>query len=168
MALPLFDALEDLAMADIISPESTGRLASLKRALSGLDQPFRWAANLSFLGIVGTFFAAYMQYNSWSDEKNLARYREELSSAMAVFSEIAGPLSSMVNLQEILFFTYKNALGHYGSVDVKTKAYLTRNANKAYTDYVDTRTALRKNIDVLAGKAELFIDRPLQPDHRAI
>ena len=166
MALPLFDALEDLAMADIISPESTGRLASLKRALSGLDQPFRWAANLSFLGIVGTFFAAYMQYNSWSDEKNLARYREELSSAMAVFSEIAGPLSSMVNLQEILFYTYKNALGHYGSVDVKTKAYLTRNANKAYTDYVDTRTALRKNIDVLAGKAELFIDRPLQPDHR--
>jgi hypothetical protein len=57
-------------------------------------------ANLSFLGLIGTFVAAYMQYNAWRDEKNITRYREELSSAMAVFSEIAGPLSSMINLQE--------------------------------------------------------------------
>jgi hypothetical protein len=148
-----------------ISEKPADRPISWDRVLVGLRQSFRWVANLSFLGLIGTFVAAYMQYNAWRDEKNITRYREELSSAMAVFSEIAGPLSSMINLQEILFYGYKNALGHYGEIDNKTKIYLTRNANKAHEDYTQTRTALRKNVDVLAGKAELFIDWPIQPDY---
>src|SRR5262249_41383098 len=154
-----------VTMSDPISEKPTSRLKWLEQTLLGLDRPFRWLANLSILGLIGTFLAAYMQYNSWRDEKNITRYREELSSAMTVFSEIAGPLSSMINLQEILFYGYKNALGHYGPIDAKTKGYLTRNANEAYKDYTQTRTALRKNVDVLAGKAELFIDRPIQADH---
>jgi hypothetical protein len=151
-------------MSDRISENPASGMSWFARLLVEFDRPFRWLANLSVLGLIGTFVAAYMQYNSWRDEKNITRYREELSSAMAVFSEIAGPLSSMINLQEILFYGYKNALGHYGPIDSKTRAYLTRNTNEAYKDYTQTRTALRKNVDVLAGKAELFIDRPIQAD----
>jgi hypothetical protein len=91
-------------MSDTISEKPAPRLKWLGRMLLELDRPFRWLANLSVLGLIGTFVAAYMQYNSWRNEKNITRYREELSSAMAVFSEIAGPLSSMINLQEILFY----------------------------------------------------------------
>jgi hypothetical protein len=155
-------------MTQATQPQSIDHWGSLHRVFQRLDHPFRLAANLTLLSIVGAIVGSYVQYNSWRHEKNLTRYREELSNAVANFSEISGALSAAMNLQESLYYTYKNALGHYGAVDNDKKIFLRRNAQKIYGDYYTARTALRNNIDVLAGKAELFIDRPLQPDNQRI
>ena len=148
--------------------QSGGHWRSLRRAFELIDQPFRLATNLTFLGILGSLIGAYVQYNSWWNEKNLARYREELTSAIASYAEISGQISSMINLQQMMYYAYKNAFDHWGPRDQESKLFLTRNGKKTYDDYVISRTALRKQVDVLLGKADLFIDRPISSDSRRI
>jgi hypothetical protein len=136
------------------------RSSSLRRALLLLDRPFQFAARLTSFGAVGVILASIIQYSAWRDEKNLARHHEELTNAISNYSEISGALSADMNLQQILYFTYKNALGYYGEVDDRKYKYLFTSAKSVSSEYANLRTKLREEIDVLTGKADLFIDRP--------
>jgi hypothetical protein len=136
-----------------------------KRLALLLDQPFRFAANLTSLGLVSVAVASGVQYSSWRDEKNLVRHQEELSHAISNFSEISGTLSAVVNLQQMLYFTYKGALG---DVDETEKQYLSKAGKAIVLDYTVLRTALRKSVDVLTAKADLFIDRPTRSDSQRV
>jgi hypothetical protein len=133
-----------------------------------LDRPYRFATNLAFFGLLGTVLGAYFQYNSWRDEKTLARYQNELSTASSTFSEVAQALSSVMNLQQILFYGYKNALDYYGPVNEQTRSYLSDSAKRTYEKYFVARTELRQNIDILSGKAALFLDRPIESDDQRV
>ena len=91
----------DASAATEASEETTAR-SWFARLLVQLDRPFRFAAHLTFVGIVGVVIAAVVQYSSWRDEKQRARHAEELSNAILNFSEISGALSGVMNLQQIL------------------------------------------------------------------
>jgi hypothetical protein len=130
------------------------------RLLVLLDQPFRFLANLTSFGFVGIILASLIQYSSWRDDKHLARHHEELDSAISNFQEISKTLSGAMNLQQILYFTFKSASGGQGSVDRQQLNYLTNSGKTILAEYTAERTALRKSVDILIGKADLFIDRP--------
>src|SRR5205085_6892235 len=98
--------------------------SGLAGLLLSLDRPFRFVANLTSLGLVSVIVAALIQYSAWRDDKQLTRHKEELSSAISNFSEIAGFLSAAMNLQQILYYTHKNAAGAYGPVDPERLDYL--------------------------------------------
>jgi hypothetical protein len=133
--------------------------------LLSLDKPFRFAGKLTSLGAVGVILAAVIQYSSWRDEKNLARHKEELDSAIATFSEISGALSAAMNLQQILFFTH-DAI--HDAKDEQMTNMLVMNGRDILNQYTTLRTRLRENIDVLTAKADLFIDRPTTPDAKRV
>jgi hypothetical protein len=139
-------------------PESVARL-SLGRLFLSLDQPFKFAARLTSLGAVSVVAAGIIQYSSWRDENSLTRHREELSSAISAFSDINGVLSAAMNLQQILYYTYREA-GYTVDISKFRKNYLVMNAKATLTDYFAVRTTLRKSIDVLIAKADLYLDRP--------
>lgn len=144
------------------------RVSTLQAFFTWLDRPYRFATNLAFFGLIGTIVGAYFQYNSWRDEKTLARYQNELSTASSTFSEVAQALSSVMNLQQILFYSYKNALGYYAPIDEETRLYLSENSKLIHENYFAVRTALRQNIDILSGKAGLFLDRPIETDEQRV
>jgi hypothetical protein len=142
--------------------EASGPAPSgLAGLLLSLDRPFRFVANLTSLSLFSIIVAAVIQYSAWRDDKLLTRHKEELSSAVASFSEIAGFLSAAMNLQQILYFTYKDA---HGPNDPQQLNYLLMNAKSIWADYTVSRLTLRKSVDVLIGKSDLFIDRPGRPE----
>jgi hypothetical protein len=138
----------------------------LQRFILLLDRPFRFFANLTSLGIISVIIAAIVQYSAWRDEKNLTRHQEELTHAISNFSDLSGTLSAVMNLQQMLFYMYREALGYDGKtpVDDLTTKYDVTNAKAISNDYFTSRTALRKNIDVLIAKADLYLDRPTKSE----
>jgi hypothetical protein len=146
------------------SPATSG----FARLLLLLDQPFRFLANLTSLGLISVLVAALIQYSSWRDDKQLSRHKEELSNAISSFSEIAGFLSATMNLQQMLYYTYKNAVGAFGPVEQQQSNYLLMSAKSILAEYTTSRTSLRKSVDVLIGKSDLFIDRPTRSEAQRI
>jgi hypothetical protein len=138
------------------------------RLLLLLDQPFRFLANLTSLGLVSVLVASLIQYSSWRDDKALSRHKEELSNAISSFSEISGFLSATMNLQQIMYYTQKNAAGTFGTLDEQQLNYLLANTKSILAEYTTSRIALRKNVDVLIGKSDLFIDRPTRSQAQRI
>jgi len=137
----------------------------LPEFLLSLDQPFRFATRFASVGVVGVIFAAVVQYSSWRDEKDLNRHKEELTNAISAFSEISGALSAVMNLQQILFFTYQ---AYSKTNDLHERNTFIANGKEIGAQYVAQRTKLRQSIDVLTAKADLFIDRPATPESSRI
>src|SRR5215813_6082541 len=85
-----------------------------KVLLRYVDKPFRVAGKLTFvafiLGAFGSLTGVYVQYTAWREEKNIARYNEDLKNSIATLSELSGTLSAIMNLQQILFYTFREAL----------------------------------------------------------
>ena len=73
-----------------------------------------------------------------------------------------------MNLQQMLYFIHKNAVGTFGPVDQQQYVYLLTSAKSMLAEYTASRISLRKSVDVLIGKSDLFIDRPTQPDAQRI
>ncbi len=150
-----------------MNPHSKSKVSDtnswFSRSLLALDRPFRFTARLTSFGLVSIIVAAIFQYSSWRDEKQLTRHREELASAISTFSEVSGALSGTMNLQQILYYTHID-----DNKDALVRKYLAMAAKDIVKDYTVARIALRKNIDVLIGKADLFIDRPMRPDSERI
>jgi hypothetical protein len=84
--------------------------------------------------------------------------KRNFAAATAVFSDVASTLSTAVNLQQILYFTFRDAVDP--SVDKNDDAFQTKTARDTYKSYVDARNALRERIDALARKMEIYIDWP--------
>jgi hypothetical protein len=131
-----------------------------------IDQPFRFAGKLTFvafvLGAFGSLAGAYVQYNTWRDEKNVARYNEDLKNSIVTLTELSATLSAIMNLQQVLFYTFSEALET--NVEADHNGFLFKNASKVYDEYFLARSALRKNIDALVGKTKVFLDLPADPE----
>jgi hypothetical protein len=144
-----------------------GLLTRTKHFLSSLDQPYKFTAHLAIFGLVGTIIGSYFQYASWREEKILTRHENEMKSAIKADTEIISALSSVMNLQSMLLFGFKNAEGYEGGVvSQQLHTYLSKSANDIHKSYFEARTNLRLNIDAMADKAALFIDRPNETDSR--
>jgi hypothetical protein len=67
-----------------------------------------------------------------------------------------------------LYYTYKNAAGVFGSVDEQQLNYLLSSTRSVLAEYNTARIGLRKSVDVLIGKSDLFIDRPIRSQAQRI
>jgi hypothetical protein len=139
------------------------RLSWLNRALVELDKPFRFAGKLTVFALVLSFFGTavslYVQYAAWRDDQNLTRYRDELSQATTTLSDLSSTLSAMMNLQQLIYYTFVDTIDQESDAD--QYAFNAGNAKQLYDDYFGARTALRKTVDSLAVKAAIFIDVPI-------
>jgi len=137
-----------------------------RKLLHYVDRPFRAAGKLTFVAIIlgafGSLTGVYVQYTAWREEKNVARYNEDLKNSIATLSELSGTLSAIMNLQQLLFYNFQDALE--ANVEADQSSFSFKNANRMYDDYFSTRTALRKNIDALVGKTKVFLDLPADPE----
>src|ERR1700759_3087404 len=139
----------------------------LREFISSFEHLYKFAAHLAFVGVIGTIIGSYFQYTSWREEKILTRHQAELGTAITADNEVILALSSVMNLQSMLLFSFKNAEGYEpGSISAQMSSYISNNAKGLQKRYFEARTNLRQNIDALADKAALFIDRPAEPDSR--
>ncbi|HKF93390.1 MAG TPA: hypothetical protein VKB96_02085 [Gammaproteobacteria bacterium] len=129
---------------------------------SWLGRLVRYGTQLGLLSIVAgglsALIASFLQYSSWRQEQQLARYKEDLGKAIETFSDVSSTLASAMNLQQLIYFNYRGAIRDKVDTDKSSLQY--KNANKVYDDYFKERTALRRNVDVVARKMEIFVDWP--------
>jgi hypothetical protein len=118
--------------------------------------------NLTIVGMVGTIIGAYFQYNSWREEHIISEYKENFAKATDAFAESSKALSMAMNLQHIIFFTFKNAVD--SNVETQKDSFLVKSSRDVYKAYVEARTTLRGGVNVFARKAEIYIDWPSNKD----
>jgi len=135
-----------------------GCWTSLKSHLVRADQSFVFLKNLSIVGLVTALIGAYFQYTSWLQEHSIQQYKDNFSRATEVFEKTSSAMSSAMHLQQILFGNYRSA--NIGESDPHQIAFIAKNGNAIYKDYVDARTSFRQNIDVYARKLEIYVDWP--------
>lgn len=162
MIPPTIDPGASSATAERPKDNTTDIFGRFKKKLLFAEETVVFFKHLSILGlvggVVGTAVGSYFQYVSWREEQNIARYKEDFAAATAVFSDVASTLSTAVNLQQILYFTFRDAVD--AGVDKNDDAFQTKTARDTYKSYVDARNALRERIDALARKMEIYIDWP--------
>jgi hypothetical protein len=117
--------------------------------------------NLSLVSVAGAILGSYFQFVTWREEQNIARYKEDFAAATSAFTEISGTMSQAMNLQQILYALFYQAIKK--GVDQDNGAYLTKSARDMYKEYVDTRLQFRERIDFLARKLEISIDWASDP-----
>jgi hypothetical protein len=102
------------ATAERPKENTTDIFGRLKKKLLFAEDTVVFFKHLSILGLVGgvigTAVGSYFQYVSWREEQNIARYKEDFAAGTAVFSDVASTLSTAVNLQQILYFTFRDAV----------------------------------------------------------
>ena len=142
------------ATAERPKQNTTDIFERFKKKLLFADETVVFFKHLSILGLVGgvigTAVGSYFQYVSWREEQNIARYKEDFAAATAVFGDVASTLSTAVSLQQILYFTFRDAVD--AGVDKNDDAFQMKTARDTYKSYVEARNALRERIDALARK----------------
>lgn len=133
-------------------PARSSFFAWLKQA----DDRVAFLKGLSVVAAIGTLVGSYFQYKSAQHEKALTQYKEDFHAATQTFVEAAVPIQSAMRLQHALFITFSEAVRT--KVYTDEKAFLTKSARDLYPQYVSERLSLRKSIDVLAHKVEIYID----------
>jgi hypothetical protein len=88
-----------------------------------------------------------------------------MTSATQVFAEASTALSSAISLQQQLINYFYAAVPN--GVYKDDGAYPTASARAMYKDYGDTYTSLHQNYNLLARKAEIYLDWPSDPTHDA-
>jgi hypothetical protein len=140
------------------SKKSAGLLDRLKHGFLLAEETVVVLKNLSIVGLIGTIVGSYFQYVSWREEQNIARYKEDFAAATEVFASTASALSTAMNLQQLVYFTYRDAIA--SGADSNDDAFQTKSGRDIYKAYVDARNSLRQNIDTIAHKMEIYIDWP--------
>jgi hypothetical protein len=150
------------AAAEPPKQDTTNIFGRFRKKLLFAEETVVFFKHLSILGLVGgvigTAVGSYFQYVSWREEQNIARYKEDFATATAVFGDVASTLSTAVNLQQILYFTFRDAVD--AGVDKNDDAFQTKTARDTYKSYLEARNALRERIDALARKMEIYVDWP--------
>src|SRR5437763_15856960 len=79
-----------------------------------------------------------------------------MTAATKTFMEIANAFSEAQTLQQILFFDFSGALDD--STEASEQALTTKDARGIFPGYENARKTLRQNSNLLARKAEIYID----------
>src|SRR5258708_34995251 len=140
------------------SKRPAGLLDRLKHGFLLAEETVVVLKNLSIVGLIGTIVGSYFQYVSGREKQTIAPYKEVFAAATEVFASTASGLSTAMNLQQLVYFTYRDAID--SGADSNDDAFQTKSGRAIYKDYVDARTSLRENIDTFAHKMEIYIDWP--------
>jgi hypothetical protein len=118
---------------------------------------------VTFVGALGTLIGAFFQNLSAYEDKAAAQAKDDLAAAAQTFTEASSALSVPLSLQERLVFGYYDAVDQ--NVDGDDNALVTKNARAIDAPYEAAYTSLRENINLLAQKAEIYLDWPSNPKH---
>lgn len=134
------------------------RVGFLVRILA-VDESLDFAKRLTMVSIVLAVAGSYFQYSSWREEQGLALYKEDLNRATEAFSEVSAAIATSMTYQQILFFTYRDAMEL--EEESEYYKYLYEYSREIYGKYVQSRLSFREKVDVLARRAEIYIDWPI-------
>jgi hypothetical protein len=115
-----------------------------------------YAKGLPVITIIGSLLVGYFQYLNAYQDKVSAQAKDDMAAATGTFTDIANAFSETQTLQQILFFDFSNALDEQS--DANEKALGTRDARGIFPAYETARTQLRQNSNLLARRAEMYID----------
>ena len=132
--------------------------ARVKNALIRTDKEIAFFKGLTVVGLLGTAITAYFQAVGTYEDQVSAQYKDDYSGANATFAEATSALTPAITLQQELYRIYREAIEK--GKDTDDQGFLTQSARGIYQQYVDHRQLLRQNIQALARKVELQIDRP--------
>lgn len=130
------------------------------------SRPLRWlwkfnhgldiVKGLSLVTVLSSLAVGYFQYLNAYQEKVGSQAKEDMAAATTTFTEISHAFAEVQALQQTLYSDFMRALREKS--DTSDKALDTRNALAISERYEKARIALRENIDMLARKAEVYID----------
>lgn len=115
-----------------------------------------YAKGLPVITIIGSLLVGYFQYLNAYQDKVSAQAKDDMTAATSTFTDIANAFSEAQTLQQILFFDFSHALDDHSDAD--EKALGTKAARGISPTYENARTLLRQNSNLLARKAEIYID----------
>lgn len=121
--------------ADTPRPKPKGLLTWLRENTLG---------TLTASGLIASVVAAFYQHSKWSAEQNIKNNIDAIERANNTFDTISKKISEAHALQEVLFFTYHEAVN---SFDIYQNSYLMNLAKKTFVEYETARIDLLKNID---------------------
>jgi hypothetical protein len=138
------------------APNEPAPRAGLWQRIVSWDREFSIAKGLAVVTLLTSVFGGYFQYLNAYQDKVSTQARDDMNAATSTFMEISNALSQIQALQRLLYSDFTSALKH--QTDANQKSLDVRNAKDVSDDYEKARTALSGNINVLARKAEIYID----------
>jgi hypothetical protein len=136
--------------------EQRGRWARLGTLFGKTNSVLSYAKGLPVITLIGSLLVGYFQYLNAYQDKVSAQAKDDMAAATSTFTDIANAFSGAQTLQQILFFDFSNALDVHSDAD--EKALGTKDARGIFPTYESARTLLRQNSNLLARKAEIYID----------
>jgi hypothetical protein len=137
-------------------PEREGWSARLGSFFGKTNSVLSYARGLPVITLVGSLLVGYFQYLNAYQDKVSAQAKEDMTAATSTFTDIANAFSEAQTLQQILFFDSSGALDD--NTDASIKALNSKDAQGIFLTYEKARTLLRQNSNLLARKAEIYID----------
>jgi hypothetical protein len=112
--------------------------------------------NISFAGLLVTVIVAYFQNLSTYQDKVAALAKDDMQAATTTFSDASMKLSEALSLQQRLNWDFYDAMPNQVYKD--DNAYLTKDSRDTYKSYAAAYTALHEDYNLLARKAEIYLD----------
>lgn len=130
----------------------------VKSAFSWLEFEATHIKGLTLFGIVSTLVVAYFQNLSAYEAKVASQAKDDMTAAAQIFAEASGNLSGAIALQRHLISDFYAAVPN--DVYKDDTAFLTKDARAIYTSYSEAYSNLHQNYNLLARKAEIYLDWP--------
>jgi hypothetical protein len=142
-------------------------LARLGEKLSALfdwiEGEVSYFKSLTVFGVISTLVVAYFQSLSAYHDRVATLAKDDVTSAAQTFAEISSDLSGALALQRHLISDFYAAVPN--DVYKNDDAFPTKDARSIYKSYSDSYASLRQNYNLLARKAEIYLDWPSDPQH---
>jgi hypothetical protein len=138
-------------------PPSTGGFWQwIKSAIIRTERDYSFLKGLTVLSLFGTLIGAYFQNLSAYENKVAAQAQADMTAATQTFAEVSSALASPLRLQRQLISDYHAAIT--AGTDGDADSYETADAYKVYRAYRKAYADLSQSYNLLARKAELYID----------
>ncbi|MFZ0607496.1 MAG: hypothetical protein WAM75_07460 [Xanthobacteraceae bacterium] len=135
---------------------------ALKAIFDWIEAETSLVKKLSIYGVVSTLVIAYFQSLSAYHDRVATLAKDDISAAAQTFAEISSDLSGALALQRRLISDFYVAVPN--DVYKNDAAFPTKDARTIYKDYNDSYASLHENYNLLARKAEMYLDWPSDPD----
>ena len=141
------------------SPQAaTAPRRGLWQQIVSWDRQFSLAKGLAVVTLLTSLFGGYFQYLNAYQEKVSTQARDDMTAATATFLEISNAFAQMQSQQQLLYADFIRT--SRDKTAASEQSLNASNAKDISDAYEKARVALSENINVLARKAEIYIDWP--------
>jgi len=130
-----------------------------------LIRELNYFKGIGIAGLLGTLIIAYFQNISAYEDKVATQAKDDMAAAAQAFTEASTALSTALSLQQRLIGNFYDAVPN--DIYKDDNAYPTKSARALYQDYMATYASFHQNYNLLAQKAEIYLDWPSDPTHDA-